>query len=465
MKQNLKNRFNKNNVIIMGTMLLSAAYMIYANKKNQKKLREMAFIDDITGLWNGNKFKIEANEIVLKKRNKDYALVYMDIDKFKYINDTFGFKNGDILLKLIANMLLKSIKEKEMFARLSADNFIMLLDYETRNKFNQRINSLIKVLNKIKRKDGEYYKLNFKLGIYVIKSDEHNLDISKLIDRANIARKSIKHIHECTFAYYDEALKRNLANEIEIENIMEGALYNKQFKVYFQPKYNLETESIIGAEALVRWEHPKKGIIQPIKFIPLFEKNGFIVNLDFYVYEEVFKKMRYWLDNNKNIVPVSVNVSRVHLSTSDFVNEFIKLVKKYNIPPYLIELELTEGIFINDYNNMLNIMKILKKSGFSLSIDDFGSGYSSLNLLKNMPVDILKIDKEFLNESKDSKRSSIIIEQVVEMAKKLNIIVICEGVETRNQAEFLKSIGCNTVQGYLFSKPVTIEEYEKMSLK
>ena len=243
---------------------------------------------------------------------------------------------------------------------------------------------------------------------------------------------------------------------------MEDALLKGEFQVYLQPKYYLPTGEIVGAEALVRWVEPSGKIIPPDNFIPLFERNGFIIQVDFYVYEQVMKRMQKWKQEGRRPICVSVNVSRVHVRTYDFLQRLNELIEKYQIPKEYFELELTETIMGSAQGMTKDFIQECKKQGYKVSIDDFGSGYSSLNLLKDLPVDILKIDKGFLDETAESERSSIIVEQVVEMAKKMKIGTLCEGVETLKQAEFLKGIGCDMAQGYLFSKPIPMEEFEKM---
>lgn len=218
----------------------------------------------------------------------------------------------------------------------------------------------------------------------------------------------------------------------------------------------------MGAEALVRWVSADGKIIGPDKFIPLFERNGFILKVDFYVYEQVLKRMEQWRQEGRKQICVSVNVSRVHVGTYDFFIKLNQLMEKYHIPKEYLELELTETIIGGTQSTTREFVRECKKEGYHVSIDDFGSGYSSLNLLKDLPVDILKIDKGFLDETQESKRSSIIVQQVVEMAKKMQIGTLCEGVETSKQAEFLKDIGCDMAQGYLFSKPIPMNQFEKM---
>ncbi len=285
-------------------------------------------------------------------------------------------------------------------------------------------------------------------------------DINTVIENANIARKSVKDSLKAACKIFDESMKKDLQKEAEITNDMEQALKNGEFLVYFQPKINLRTNKLVGAEALVRWK--KNGVlIPPSDFIPIFEKNGFIVNVDFYVYEEVCKTLRKWLDQNMSTIPISINVSRVHLNDDDFVKQFETLVDSYGIPHKYLELELTETILLDNPIVAIEVIKQLKNKGFSISIDDFGSGYSSLNLLKDINTDILKLDKEFFSRGEMKREEKIIVSSIIGMAKQLDMKVVSEGVETNTQSEFLKSISCDMAQGFLFSKPVPIKEFEK----
>ncbi|HBH0945146.1 TPA: EAL domain-containing protein, partial [Clostridioides difficile] len=213
------------------------------------------------------------------------------------------------------------------------------------------------------------------------------------------------------------------------------------------------------------WDNPQKGLIPPIEFIPVFERNGFIVNIDFYVFEEVCKKIREWMDEGQKVVPISVNLSRMHFVNSNFIEKFKLIVDKYKIPTRLIELELTETAVLDNIEGLLDTMNNLKEKGFVISMDDFGTGYSSLNLLKELPVDILKLDRAFFTEKDESNNEKIVISNVIKMAKELKMKVISEGVETISQVEFLKQIGCDMVQGYLFSKPMPVKEFEKIAFK
>lgn len=438
-------------IVLGGTILV---------RKREKHFQHLAMTDSVTGLWNRVKFYQEAQEILEKNRDKTYLLITLDINKFKFINNDFGSKAGDKILYVLGERIRDIFEGRGYFARNTADIFFILIEEQQyKPAMLDSLNKAVYFDNNGKR---QYYKIVVKAGIRVIEPEDDRTELILYVDQASLARKTIKDKAESSQAYYDENMKRILEKENEIERRMEAALQKREFQVYLQPKYDLRSERIIGAEALVRWIHPEKGMIPPDDFIPLFEKNGFILKVDFYVYEEVLKRMARWVESGKELICVSVNVSRVHISTADFFINLNRLVEKYKIPKRCFELELTETIMGGETSLTRTFIRECKKEGYKVSIDDFGSGYSSLNLLKDLPVDILKIDKGFLDEAEESRRSNIIVEQVVEMAKRMEIKTLCEGVETRKQLTFLKKIGCDMVQGYLFSKPVPMDEFEKL---
>ncbi|HBF2305020.1 TPA: bifunctional diguanylate cyclase/phosphodiesterase, partial [Clostridioides difficile] len=426
-------------------------------------LKKIAYTDPLTGADSIDKFKINSNKLFAKNNPEEYALFYIDVDKFKYINDMFGYDMGNDTLIHISNTIASELKEDEIFARVSADHFVLLIKYKTDDDIKTRLNNIYNKVQILSNPKINYYKLILDCGIYKISKSDN--DINTIMDRANTARKTIKGGHKNSFAFYDKEMHKKILKEKEIENSMVDALNNGEFIVYFQPKYSLSDYQIIGAEALVRWDNPQKGLIPPIEFIPVFERNGFIVNIDFYVFEEVCKKIREWMDEGQKVVPISVNLSRMHFVNSNFIEKFKLIVDKYKIPTRLIELELTETAVLDNIEGLLDTMNNLKEKGFVISMDDFGTGYSSLNLLKELPVDILKLDRAFFTEKDESNNEKIVISNVIKMAKELKMKVISEGVETISQVEFLKQIGCDMVQGYLFSKPMPVKEFEKIAFK
>lgn len=439
-------------------LLVSIAGLIIA--KREKQFRHLAMTDSVTGIWNAAKFYKEAQELLDRNKEKEYVLITLDINRFKFINNDFGSRTGNKILCVLGDRIKENFGEYGYYARNTADVFFILMEAKDFN--SDMLLPLSKEIYFDNNGKRQLYKIVIKAGIRMIMSEEEREDIRLYADQASLARKIVKDSANDDVAFYDEKIKEQMARDVAIENRMEKALENREFEVYLQPKYNLQTEEITGAEALVRWIEPDGRMVLPDMFIPLFEKNGFILKVDFFVYEEVMKRMAEWKKQGKKMISVSVNVSRVHIGTYDFFTKLNSLIEKYKIPKEYFELELTETIMGGERSMTKDFIHECKKQGYLVSIDDFGSGYSSLNLLKDLPVDILKIDKEFLNETEQSKRSSIIVEQVVEMAKRMEISTLCEGVETMRQAAFLKQIGCDMAQGYLFSRPIKMEDFEKM---
>lgn len=442
------------------------AYMICYQDVSQY-IEQINYIDSLTGAPNLNKFKIHIKNI-LNNTQSNYIIADIDIDKFKYINNTFGYNRGDEILKSFALFLNNTLKDNEMFCRVSDDRFLMLLNKEQNKEVYSRILEIYFEIEKMYKDIFKEIKIVFICGIYEILPEDFNIDT--IIDKANIARKSIKGAHKNSFAVYTKEMNEQVIKQNKIEEKMRKALENNEFIPYLQPKFNLETKKVCGAEALVRWKEKDGTMIFPNDFIPIFEKNGFIIELDFYIYEMIIKKIKEWLDKGYEPIPISLNVSIIQINNLEFTTKIINLIDKYNVPPEYIEFELTESVFSTNILNLKESMKELKKKGFKLAIDDFGSAYSSLNLLKELNVDIVKLDKGFLynkdisQENNNSTKEKIIVEYIVKMAKELNLEVICEGVEMESQIKFLKGIGCEIGQGYIFSKPIEIEEFEKKYL-
>lgn len=445
------------NISIIVILIFLLTYIIFTQRRSKNFLEYLAFVDKLTNFGNYNQFSLNSKSI-LNSRKQKYVYVLFDIDNFKYINDVFGFEEGNKILCHIANVLYESLDKDEIFARKTNDYFAVMMKYTNDSALNYRLNNLTKKFITMYDSSTLKYNLVINYGVYKINKTDTSLDA--ISDRANIALKTIKGGHKSSIAFYNDDLRSDILKSGEIESIMHLALENNEFKVYLQPKYNLTTNEICGAEALVRWLHPTHGLISPLDFIPLFEKNGFIVNLDMYIFCEVCKKIREWMDKGITPVSISVNQSKVNLHNPSFIKNLRLIIAKYSIPSNLIEIEVTESAVFNNVSHLIDVMNQLKSMGFLLSLDDFGSGYSSLNILKDIPVDILKLDKEFFNDSHNPGHSKIVISSVVNMARSLNIKVISEGVETPEQAEFLKDINCDMAQGYLFAKPMPIPEFE-----
>lgn len=418
--------------------------------------------DQLTKLLSFSRFTKEAERKLERDGGKfRYAMVSTDFIHFQYVNDKCGYDVGDQLLYEYARTL-ELMEQSILIARESADRFLMLIQFDSLEKLKEQITEMNEEFVERQQKR----LLGWKLGIVAGICEVHNaLEISDAMEKAGTARKSMKDVYVTNTSIYKEEMHLKVKKQLEIISIQEQALQNHEFEVYLQPKVELQNNQLVGAEALVRWKRRDGTILYPDEFIPIFEKNGFIVSIDFFVYEKVCQMVARWRDELNMEIPVSVNVSRVHLRDKNFVNDIEQLVKQYHIPAHLIELELTESMVLNHVEEAVNAMEQLQKKGFLVSIDDFGSGYSSLNLLKDLKTDILKLDKEFFRQGDLRRQDKIIVSNIINMAKQLDMKVLSEGVETVTQSEFLRESSCDMAQGYLYAKPMPVQEFENLLLK
>lgn len=453
---------NKTVIFMLYTSLIIVlvfTYIIVAEFIKNRQIKKVAYTDPLTNIGNKFKFEESCKKILRTFPNGKYVVSQFDIKGFKYINHKYGFNFGDKLLRIIAKELEKEMTKYEACARVSNDIFIVLIKLSNEDKDNiyKRIESVLNCtkLNNI--------VLSFRLGVYIIEDNKEN--ISNIIEKVTFAWNHIRNNNKKSINYYDKKLLNQMMQEERLEAKMVKALKDGEFKVFVQPKVDLANEKICGGEALIRWISPEYGFMPPDSFIPLFEKNGFISNIDFYVLEQICLKTISIQEMGLKDFAISVNQSRETLVDPDYLYKLQEVINKYKINASLIELEITEGVFVEDYSEILEVVNKVKALGFKISMDDFGSGYSSLNLLKEIPINILKIDRIFLKESKTSLKSEIIIRSVIQMAQRLSINVICEGVETLEQASLLKEINCEMAQGYYYGKPMPMEEFDEILLK
>lgn len=443
--------------VVTVTVLIGLfGYILFMQNSRRRELERIAFTDPVTGGYNWNGFIRAAREVV--GGAAEYVMVSFDIDKFKVFNDMFGHGTGNELLGQIWGILSRSVREGELFARVSADTFDLLLRAAPDEEIVRRLTEIGGQINP----PGQRYTLTLSFGVYRVGPQE--TDVSLMSDRASIARKSGKDDSRTTVAFYDHAVRDRILREKQIEDAMASALEKGEFEVYLQPKYSASTREIVGAESLVRWNRPGVGLVPPNDFIPLFERDGFVVQIDAFVLRETCRMLRGWADEGLPEIPVSVNVSRVNLHDPGFVGKVCAAAREYGVPPGLIELEITETSVL-DFENigrLTGIIGELHDAGFLVSMDDFGSGYSSLNLLRRLPVDVLKLDRAFFAGDADNARGRMVIAEVADLARKLDIQVVAEGVETAGQVDFLTSIGCDVVQGYYFARPMPAGEFERL---
>lgn len=441
-------------LLCLGMLLvISVIVLIYirTSHKHREEIKQMAYYDKLTGLYNFEQFKVLGRKILEEKATLRIATVYLDIQEFKAINDIQGYEYGDELLRNIASNIQVHLNKDSIAARVSADNFLLLCCSADVQEVHDMIENL---LDKI---DGTSKGYHIKMGICVMKPDEE-LSINQMIDRARLAHRNAKK-RENNCIVYNDSMREKMIDEAKIEAVMEDALKNDEFVAYLQPKYNVEGNQIKGAEALVRWIDADGNMRATDSFIPLFEKNGFITKIDTYIFETVCKLMRCRMDQGKDIVPISVNVSRVHLFQDDFISKYEHIKESYHIPDKMLILEVTETIIAESVTRLHAIITRLHDAGFEIAIDDFGSGYSSLNILKELPVDVIKLDREFFSYVEDEKRAEVIINNIVKMVNELHIRSVAEGVETKKQLDFLKQAGCDLIQGYIYARPMPIQEF------
>ena len=437
-------------------LFCSVATWLYVKSKRKQAEKTVA-VDALTGLPAKQQHKLLVLE-VLRKQQGNYAYVSCDIIDFKCFNEAYGYECGTETLRQIASIWRESLRDKEQLTRISEDHFCMFLEYESATELEARLRKLfLKTSEEIHNDRGGKHHLSFRGGVYII---EGNQNVNVIRTRAEMARMQAEQCRCTTVMFYDKENVRQRLHEKELENDIKKAVEEGELLVYFQPKFDVKSEKVTGAEALVRWNHPERGMLYPESFVPLCEANGYICTIDFYVLEEVCRRLKQWKDTGCKLLKVSVNFSRMHLHHRDFVEKLKNMLVKYDVNPAYVEIELTESIAYGEVQNLVNVMKQIKAAGFGLSMDDFGSGYSSLNLLREMPLDVLKLDKEFFGDYEESTgREQKIIKHIISMAKDLDITVLAEGVETKQQKEFLKESKCDLIQGYYYAKPMPVDKF------
>lgn len=448
-------------LVVLITLIIMLIVFMIRNYISNHKLKKLLYLDTLTGGTNWLKFKLDSTKELQKGKNR-YALVSFDIYKFRLYCDINGHKKGDNALIEIDSIIKNFIGKKEYYAHKTSDTFDMFLLYKDDDSLCERLKSLSETLSKSKKLNG----MRYAFGIYVV--DNKNISINRMSIMANMSKDNSKlldyNLRE-TISFFTKEMHDQTMKESDILNSFESALENNEFLLYIQPKYDLNTEVLSAGEALVRWQKSDGTFIPPSEFIPALEKNGDIRKLDKYMLESVCKKQREWLDMGLNIVPVSVNLSRACFSDKSLDKFILRLVDSYKIPHEYIELEVTESAFFDNKQLLIDTVLKLKKFGFTVSMDDFGAGYSSLNSLKELPVDIVKLDGGFFRniESNDLQKSNIIVHNIIRLANELNLKIVAEGVETTEQINFLRSLGYDLlIQSYYYSKPIPNSDFQKL---
>lgn len=428
------------------------------------KLRETAAIanllqyDRLTGLYTKDYFYQKVREYMAEDSEETYFIVGSNFVNFKLVNDASGTMMGDYLLKEFSRFVKARLGDFAFCCRYSADRFLFFFKQEKDQLVWQKF-----VDFDLQETVPDFKNIVVRWGIYEIK--DRTIPVEMMCDRAFLAADRIKHQYNQSWSVYDESLRDELLREQAIISAMDTALSEKQFDVYLQPKFSLSRNCMAGAEALVRWIHPEWGFMSPGEFIPLFEKNGFIPKLDRYVWEWVCAKLSEWKQKGYPIVPVSVNISRADVFHGDLVDTITSLTKKYDIDPAYLHLEITESAYTSNTNQIIQAIDHLHSLGYVIEMDDFGSGYSSFNMLSQMSTDVLKLDMKFIQNELAKPAEQSFLQDVINMAHRAKLTVVAEGVETLEQAERLMLAGCDYAQGYYYAKPLPLAEFERMLTK
>lgn len=464
----------QSNMLLRSTLAISALVflvffifliiIIFSFSRNKRRLEQLAYVDPLTKGFTIQKFNEVANQR-LSEDDSDMALLYINVERFKILNAQLGRAICDQIILSIHHGLASKLHDNEFIGHRTADNFIMLVDFHNKEELSSRLYEWNQCIEDTIRKYMDTLPLfNMEYGIYIV--DNHEIPLEDMIDSAKVALKDNMVIHAKNdyihYAFYDDATRARMLKEKYLEDQMERALKENEFKMYLQPKYNVKSNTIGGAEALVRWQG-KDGMIYPDEFIPLFEKNGFVVKVDLWMFEQVCKLLQNWMDEGKPLIKISVNCSRAHLKDPDFLNAYEEIYKKYRVPSEYLELEFTENMALEDTNLLTRLIDKIHDLGFECSMDDFGSGYSSLNLLQEIHVDTLKLDRIFFKHAfEDDVRTTAIINCVLKMAQSLDMVTVAEGIEEWPQVEILKDMGCDYIQGYVYAKPMPVKEFEQL---
>lgn len=428
------------------------------------KLRETAGIvnrlqyDSLTGLYSREFFYQKVSERLLEDPDGKYCIIGSNIENFKLVNDSLGAREGDRLLREVADTARQIIGNTGFCGRYGADRFLFF-----RNQSQELWDRMNFENMKLQEASSVFKNVVMRWGIYEI--TDRTVPVEKMCDRAFLAADRIKNQYDRFFSVYDDSLRDTLLREQAITSAMETALREEQFEIYLQPKYSLNGKCMAGAEALVRWNHPQWGFMSPGEFIPLFENNGFIPKLDLYVWERVCAKLRQWKEEGYPILPISVNVSRADVFKGDLKDKIASLTQKYGIDPAYLHLEITESAYAANPDQIVKAVDDLRKLGFIVEMDDFGSGYSSFNMLSQMSVDILKLDTKFVQNEIAKPADRSFLNDVVSMAHRAGLLVVAEGVETREQMYRLQDVGCDYAQGYFFAKPMPVAQFEELLKK
>lgn len=436
--------------VIIGLLVVVIVYVEWKRKRN---LHRIINLDALTGLASRHAFFEKSAKLIERGEPNQYSIISLDIDNFKYINESFGYKNGSKVLNIIAKNIEEFSITTQLVARADADNFLMLVERkDLMDKIEFSVADGNGLYEQLWPYLGRAYRITFSMGVYDVA--DKNLDLNFMIDCANLARSLGKGTAQTTINRFTADMDSLRIINNDIVASMLGALEKEEFQLYYQPKIDLLTEEMVGAEVLVRWSKEGK-MVQPVHFIPLFERNGFIEQLDYYILEKACQ----FIGKHPETPKISVNFSGVTIVQDDLEKRIFGMLEQYGVKPSQIDMEITETAFVEKIERSLEKIETLRAKGITISMDDFGAGISSLNRLKNIPLDIIKIDREFIVDSLENQKGAEIIKNVIRMAKDLQLEIVAEGIETKEQGDYLRNLGCDVGQGYFFSRPVPESDF------
>ena len=450
-------------IVLLFVLLLLLTYRVW--RKAQREIEHAAFYDPITGGMSAAAFNRAAKARISGAPAGSLFFVALDVNSFRLVNDLNGIEAGNGVLKYIYDRIHSRLQDGELAARVAADNYYIILRAGSDAEVRMRLEEMAADINRNKNETRcGGFVLQFKAGIYRI--DNPSLDVISIQDRANTARSntgSAQHrelyVHASVYAV---ASHSQILREKQISDNLPTALENGQFVMYLQPKLSLRTNRVAGAEALVRWQNPSHGLIPPGQFIPIAEKSGFVTQIDLFVFEEVCRFLARRLEKGESVYPISVNLSRINFYTPDFLESNLAIAAKYGIQPELLEFEITESMATESTDKFLAVVEAIHRRGFRCSIDDFGSQYSSLNLLKRLPADVLKLDKTFFDDfDQDGFRGFEVVEGIISIAHNIEMSVVAEGIESREILNLLRQMNCDAVQGYIVARPMAVRQFEQ----
>lgn len=444
-------------VLFIFSAFLALLYRSYF--RNGRELERLAFRDEITGGINRTELRMRYQELSREKKADQYTLILLDCVDFKTINASLGDKTGDKMLRYFYTVFQSYLERDEIVARTEMDHYYILMKEKNPSAVSLRIGEMLARVISFENTDIPRCDVVFRMGACPV--EDNDSDLTLLQDRTIAVVKNQSPQDIGKLIYFDKKVADKIMRERKLESLFDESLVKGEFRIYFQPKVNINSGAVSGAEALVRWRLPDEGIVSPGEFIPLLEKNGKICILDRYVFEEVCILMKKWKEAGETLFPVSVNLSRSHFVDENFLGSFVRIADKYQIDRSLIEFEVTETLFLDaaQLNKAREGLQMIHKNGFRCSLDDFGYGYSSLTLLREFEIDVLKLDRSFFLNL-ESSRARDVIASILDMAEKLHISTVAEGIETQQQMEYIRTVNCDTIQGYYFSRPLPVEEFE-----